>query len=49
MDNTKELMIKVLEIKVKYGEAAKPKKIEVGEVMTGKRIFKYKRKRKNKR
>lgn len=49
MDKENELMIKALEIKVKYGEAAKPKKIEVGEVMTGKRIFNYKRKRKNKR
>lgn len=49
MDNTRDLMMKALEIKVKYGEAAKPKKIEVGEVMTGKRIFNYKRKRKNKR
>lgn len=49
MDNTKDLMIKVLEIKVKYGEAAKPKKIEVGAVMTRGRKQSYKRKRKNKR
>ncbi|MDU1313261.1 MAG: hypothetical protein E6940_04275 [Clostridium septicum] len=38
IDKTEELMCRALIIGEKYGQADKPTKIEVGELITGKRI-----------
>lgn len=48
--NKEELQTKALEIGAKYGQADKPKKIEVGEHMTtDRRPRRYSKKRKDKK
>lgn len=45
MDKGTELTFRVSEIGIKYGQADKPTKIEVGKIMTGKRRVSRKKKR----